>query len=207
MKGTTIKSVYSQTHGLIRENPELVSKIRKLATDPENQRSNKYFCTGLQVEGIYLGLDFNAKHIKKFSTILANTMVIENISSYQADLSRVLMRVMVDGRHVANLTEDVSENGAFQVFDGGSLFGPYTDYLDTCFKDSVERAVFIVHKEPSFTSKSRNGIKKPKPISIRMPIIDLDHVELAGGMAELYHEMETSEYFHENMKMFTLEIK
>lgn len=180
-----ILSVYAYTHQLVKNDSELLQKLRELITNPNNRNSNKYLCTGLEVEGIYLGIDFIMEHIKNFPRILTNTLAIDNLSHQSADLSRVLLKVFIEGKHVANITEDVSENGKYKIYDQGIFFGPYTDYLQTWFKDSgdLSRAVFVVHNE-KFGFVERDRVKKPSPIAIRMPIIDLDHIELIQN--ELY---------------------
>lgn len=200
----TIEAVYQHAHGLIRNNPDLISRIKELATHPVYQHVDQYLCTGLQIGGIYLGLDFKKRHIHHFVKILVNNKIIDEISSHQADLSRVLLRVMVDGNHVANLTEDVSENRTAKIYDKGCFIGPYEDYLNRVFKNDVEKAVFIVYTKSSF-SKERDGINKPQPIGIRFPIIDLDHLSPADEiMVSLFQGVEKD--INEKLDEYTLEI-
>lgn len=203
-KRLIIEAVYKHTHGLIKNNPDLISRIRELATHPVYQHVDQYLCTGLQIKGIYLGLDFKKRHVNNFLKILVNNKIIDEISSHQADLSRVLLRVMIHGNHVANLTEDVSENRKAEIYDKGCFIGPYEDYLNRVFKDDVEKAVFIVYNKSSF-SKERDGINKPQLIGIRFPIIDLDHLNPADEIiVSLFQGVEKD--IKEKLDEYTLEI-
>jgi hypothetical protein len=184
---TTIIGVYTHTHELIKTNSNLLQKLTDLISDPKNQNSNKYLCTGLEIEGIYLGIDFIQNHIMNFSRILTNTMVIENISRNQADLSRVLLAVFIGDEQVATITEDVSENGKYKIFDKGISFGPYADYLEKWLGLDSIRSVFIVHNE-EFNHNERDRLKNPSPIIIRMPIIDLDHFQYKDSA--LYEKLD-----------------
>src|SRR5680860_111937 len=188
MKVTTIKDVYGQTHELIKKNPLLMERIKDMAAHSTYQRVEQYLPTGLQINGIYLGLDFKPRHINQFLKILVNTIIIDHASSHSADFSRVLLRIMIDGEHVANLTEDVSENGALEIYDKGSLFGPYEDCLKRNFKNDVERVVFIVYQKREL--KVREGLKISQPLAIRMPIIDLDHIEPIEMLWSLRQDFE-----------------
>lgn len=180
---TTIMSVYRYLHELIKTDSNLLDKIKEFAIDSENRKSKKYIPTGLVIEGIYLGLDFMPLHIEKFKKIVVNTLFIEDISRNQADLSRVLLKVMIDGRHVANLTEDVSENGRYQIYDKGISFGPYMDYIGNFFGQEAIRSVFVVYKEGYFLPliNKKNRLENREPNIVRMPIIDLDHIEISNG--------------------------
>lgn len=200
---TEIRAVHQYTRELIESKPELIQQIKELTMDPANRKSGKYLCTGLKINDIYLGLDFIPEHIKKFSRILVNNMLVETYSHGQADLSRVLLKVVVDGVHVANLTEDVSENGTFKIFDEGISFGPYFDYLKHFFKDDVGKAVFVVY--PDTTRSLRDRLIKPPFMPIRLPIIDLDHVELNDRFYDLYEKFD-GQRFNAILKEYTLEI-
>jgi len=172
----TITGVYNHTHQIIKENQLLLNKIKELVSNPENQNSNKYLCTGLQVEDIFLGIDFIENHVEQFPKILGNTLIIETLSHGQADFSRVLLQIFFNGKHVANLTEDVSENGKYGIFDDGTTFGPYSDYLGKFYGAFSARSVFIVYdKTPRAFEKDR--LKKPSSTIVRMPIIDIDHIQ------------------------------
>lgn len=206
MKEITIKDVYQYTHGLIKENSDLVSKIKELVVLSINRREKKYLCTGLKVDDIHLGLDFNIRHIGRFMKILVNNIVVDRISFYQVDLSRVLLRIMVDGIHVANLTEDVSENGAFKIHDKGCLLGSYENYLTMTFGNNTEdlqRCVFTVFNKFSFL-KERQGMEKPELIPVRMPVIDLDHVDPIKMLAPFFQGIE--EDVKKELDFYTLEI-
>ncbi|MFA5024490.1 MAG: hypothetical protein WC523_06075 [Patescibacteria group bacterium] len=202
----TIKEVYFYTHELIKKNSELINQIKELVMDPANQRSEKYLCTGLKIDDIYLGIDFVKRHIQKFPKILINTFFIDLQSRQRADLSRVLLRVFVDGVHVANLTEDVSENGAFKIFDEGCFFGPYSDYLSRFFKPDIAQSVFIVYTEqPLSRRETRNRLLKPPLVPIRMPIIDLEDAALLDPFSSLYQECANEE-LEKILNQYTLEI-
>ncbi len=172
----TIIEVYNHTHKIIKNNQLLLEKIKELVSDVENQNSNKYLCTGLQIEDIFLGIDFIEKHVEKFPKILGNNLCIDNLSNNQADLSRVLLQIFLNGVHVANLTEDVSENGKYEIFGEGAIFGPYTDFLVNLFGKEAAKSVFIVYNKKTYKFDV-DRTKKPSPIFIRMPIIDLDHID------------------------------
>lgn len=185
----SIIDVYRYTHHLIKEDSDLLNKIKAIVSDPVNQRSNKYLCTGLQVDGIYLGIDFIQKHVRSFKKILTNTLVIDNISFEGADFSRVLLKLVVNNVHVATLTEDVSENGKYNIYDEGITFGPVNNYqLLKHFKRDVIRSVFVVHNEETkFPNKKRyDRFKKPELIPLRLPIIDLDHADLLPPFDDAY---------------------
>lgn len=206
MKTTTIDEVYQYTHKLIKKNSELESKIRRLVALSTSRQDKKYICTGLRVDGIYLGLDFNIRHIDRFVKILVNNIAVDRISFYNVDLSRVLLRIMVDGNHVANLTEDVSENGTFKIDDKGCLIGSYEEYLTMTFGNNTEdlqRCVFIIYNKYSFL-KRREGIEKPELIAIRMPIIDLDHVDPIKILEPFFQEIEKD--VKAKLDSYTLEI-
>lgn len=183
-----ILSLYSKTHQQIKNDQHLLSEIKKLVSDGCNTDSNKYLCTGLKIGNIYLGLDFIKKHIANFSKIYGNTLFIDNISYEKADFSRVLLKVYLKNEHIANLTEDVSENGKYKIYDKGVDWGPYENYIKHFYRDpNSRRAVFIVHKEDILESalfnEERDRLSENKIISIRTPIIDLDHFshDLPGG--------------------------
>jgi len=208
----TIKEVYYHTHQVIKKDPELIARISELVSNPDNQNSGKYLCTGLKIlafkseEDIYLGIDFIKEHVDKFSRILANTYCIDLYSNRRADLSRVLMRIFLDGKHIANLTEDVSENGALKIYNDGCPFGPFIDFnLGHFFKADVMKSVFIVYKEQPRQLESRDRMLKPEPLSIRMPIIDLDHAEMTETFKPLYQE-SVGKALDELLSAHTLEI-
>lgn len=185
----SIIEVYSYTHHLIKKDSGLINKIKAIVCDPMNQKSNKYLCTGLQVDGIYLGIDFMQKHVRSFKKILTNTLVIDNASYSGADFSRILLKLIVNKVHVATLTEDVSENGKYKIYDEGITFGPVNDYqLLHHFRKDVVRSVFVVYSEETKfpNNKKYDRIKKPDLIPLRLPIIDLDHADLVPPFDNAY---------------------
>lgn len=203
-KRLIIEAVYQHTHGLIKSNPALIARIKNLATHPVYQHVDQYLCTGLEIDGIYLGLDFKKRHINNFLKIVTNNKIIDEISAHRADLSRVLLRVIINGNHIANLTEDVSQNKKAEIYDNGCFIGPYEDYLNRIFKNDVEKMVFMVYNKSSFTAE-RNGTNKPNPVEIRFPVIDLDHVCPADDIiASLFLQVESD--IQTKLDLYSLEI-
>lgn len=195
----TILSVYQHTHSTIRKNAPLMSEITQFAMDPANKSTGKYFCTGLSIEGIYLGIDFNLLHMNRFQLILTNTLAIESISCRQADFSRVLMKIMLVGEHIANLTEDVSQNDTLRIYDKGVKFGPYTDFFmadyfqtdNNHFDIEVGKAIFVVSEKPSIQERDRLQVLTS---NVRFPIIDLDHLKLSDrNMHQTFEELAVAQ--------------
>ena len=184
--------IFRKLHALIKGNPDLINKIRALVSDPSNQNSNSYLITGLQVEGIYLGLDFKENHLAKFWTILANTAAVDSLSHQKASVARVLLPIYLNGKHVATLTEDVSQNGVCKIYDNGISWGPYHDYLVNFFVNTNDliKAVFVI--EPPKKKKINTEMNDPEVMISILRVIDVDHIELTPTFAPLYEETITT---------------
>lgn len=202
----SIGKMYNETHSQIKKSIGLLKEILEIVNNPKNRNLDKYICTGLKIDDVYLGIDFKKRHVEKFPTILMNTQILYEISHYKADFSRILLKIVVDGVHIANLTEDVSRDGDREIFDQGTTFGPYLDYLNTVFRSHVEKAVFIVYNSMYVDdlqhSKGRKKVLNPPLRPIRMVLIGLSHMTLLPIFRSFYKEPNDEE-----LKNYTLEYK
>lgn len=173
--------IFDHYHNLIKKDESLLNQIKMVCKDTQLQQDGKYVPTGLQVDGVWLGIDFIPTHIEKFHTIVVNNFLIDKLSKGKADISRVLLQVVVDGKHIGNLTEDVSENGAYDIIKNISETDNDIDlpmmvvppkYLDE-FTGDTWKTVFFVSKEIKSDKKSKFYTNKRE---MRFPLIDVDHI-------------------------------
>lgn len=183
-RNLNITKVRAHYHAEIRENTGLLKSIKARVVS-KVEHTEKYVLTGLQADGVFLGLDFSSKHIEKFKEILVHSALLDNLSKNQVDMSRVLLPLSLNGKHVATITEDVSENNRLRIVDEGFINLYCQQHLQNVFVDTPDlpRAVFCVISRVDISSEERF---KPITTTARYPIIDLDHVELLPMFSDLY---------------------
>ena len=130
-------------------------------------------------------MDFTREHVRNFENILANMRIIDHISGYRVDLPRVFMKLLYKGRHVANLIEDLSENGRYEVCCKDVYFGPY-EYVSAHFTNNVHRAVLVVSERTA----RHTGLEKPSHDRIhRLVVMNVAHIVFSGQCGERYRNI------------------
>lgn len=173
-----IYEVYKYTHNAVKvmNGGDILKNLSKIMSASMERKD--YLPTGLTVPGtdIFLGIDFIPRHVHKFETIVKNSFIVDNFCMEQADLSRVLLPLYVNNKHVATLTEDVSKNGTYIVNSTGMKWLPHYFPLEVVGlkPEAFMKAIFSVYKEDNEPYDPFGGTRTVK---VRFAVIDLDHIQ------------------------------
>ena len=60
---------------------EILERIQGEINNPKNKKRGSYLPLGLNIEGIFLGLDFIPQHLERFGKIFSHNLAIDNFSN------------------------------------------------------------------------------------------------------------------------------
>jgi hypothetical protein len=180
---------YREIHNKINEDKGLVAKL--FETVSANKFHQEYLSTGLEINGIPIGLDSNITHVLKYKVILARMRLLYECTDGTADLLKVYALLQVEKGNkkydMGIVSEDLTDN------EKNTVLGWSDETAEV-----VKKLFYSKDHELDLGRIQFQVFDNSTGKLIREPFVDLDHVEVINNKDATY--LRYSDGYFDNVK-------